>query len=357
MRLTFVIGALTLGGAERTLAFLAKRFMERGHVVSVVTLYSPKTDFLELPSGMDRKTLGMTRPAQLFWKFPSLRQSILSTTPQVVISFLDKMNVMTLASMWRANVPVIVCERTDPSAYSIGPIWNQLRWWTYRTASRIVVQSKGSADYFLPKLREKVTIIPNPVAMPSLSDRPVETWSSRPCIIGMGRLVAEKRFDLLIRAFAQIKERYPEWSVVILGEGPLRGELERLRNQVGLKDRLLLPGVIPNPYDLLRRADLFVLSSRVEGFPNALCEAMACGLPVIATDCPSGPREIIRDGIDGLLVPNQDEVALSKAMDRLMCNEEERRRLASRAVEIVDRFGVEKVEQMWERLFAQATQG
>lgn len=129
MRLTFVIGALTLGGAERTLAFLAKHFMERGHAVSVVTLYSPEKDFYRLPSNMNRKTLGMTRPAQMFWKFPLLRRTILSTEPEVIISFLDKMNVMTLISVWGTEVPVIVSERTDPSGYSIGPIWDQLRWW------------------------------------------------------------------------------------------------------------------------------------------------------------------------------------------------------------------------------------
>lgn len=354
MRLTFVIGALTLGGAERTLAFLAKHFMERGHAVSVVTLYSPEKDFYALPSKMNRKTLGMTRPAQIFHQFPLLRRTILSTEPEVIISFLDKMNVMTLTSMWGTEVPVIVCERTDPSGYSIGPIWDQLRWWTYRAATGIVVQSKGTADYFLPKFKDKISIIPNPVTRPASSDRPPDMSLPKPCIVGMGRLVAEKRFDLLIRAFAQIKDQYPEWTLVILGEGPLRGELERLRDAVGLADRLLLSGRAQNPDDLLKQADLFVLSSSVEGFPNALCEAMACGLPVIATDCPSGPREIVRDGIDGLLVPNQDEAALSKAMDRLMSKEEERRRLAARAVEVVDRFGVEKVAEMWEALFAQA---
>lgn len=354
MRLTFVIGALTLGGAERTLAFLAKHFMERGHAVSVVTLYSPEKDFYALPSKMNRKTLGMTRPAQIFHQFPLLRRTILSTEPEVIISFLDKMNVMTLTSMWGTEVPVIVCERTDPSGYSIGPIWDQLRWWTYRAATGIVVQSKGTADYFLPKLKDKISIIPNPVTRPASSDRLPDTSLPKPCMVGMGRLVAEKRFDLLIRAFAQIKDQYPEWTLVILGEGPLRGELERLRDAVGLAHRLLLPGRAQNPDDLLKQADLFVLSSSVEGFPNALCEAMACGLPVIATDCPSGPREIVRDGIDGLLVPNQDEAALSKAMDRLMSKEEERRRLAARAVEVVDRFGVEKVAEMWEALFAQA---
>jgi len=164
----------------------------------------------------------------------------------------------------------------------------------------------------------------------------------------MGRFYHQKGFDLLLRAFARLKDRYAQWTLTILGDGPLRDELQRLCEKLGVSERVFLPGRVKNPEHFLKQAELFVLPSRFEGFPNALCEAMACGLPVIASDCPSGPREIIRDGKDGVLVPNQDIRALTGAMGWLMSNEAERNRLAAAAVEVIERFGMEKIIKRWE---------
>lgn len=290
-----------------------------------------------------------------------LRAAICKSKPDVAIGFMDTTNVLTLLATRGLNVPIVVSERTDPAMHSIGRIWEQLRRWTYPSANRIVVQSKGALNYFSPELQTCTCIIPNPVLLPTKGRHKsekmlVERFSARVAgrsLIAMGRLSREKGYDLLLQAFARLKDLYPEWTLTILGEGALRTELESLRESLGLSERVHLPGAIKNPYEILMQADIFVMSSRFEGFPNALCEAMACGLPVISTDCPSGPREIIRHGVDGILVPSEDVDALAAGMERLMSDEEERKRLADRAKEVVERFSLEKVMGLWEDLLNQ----
>jgi glycosyltransferase involved in cell wall biosynthesis len=151
----------------------------------------------------------------------------------------------------------------------------------------------------------------------------------------------------LVRAFSRIAPEHPGWNLTILGEGPERTSIERQIDASGIAGRVSLPGREADAAGVLHRAGLFVLSSRYEGFPNALCEAMACGLPVISFDCPSGPAEIIRDGVDGLLVPAGDVEALSSTISRLIADPKRMRLLGQRAIEISDRFSVERIEAMW----------
>jgi glycosyltransferase involved in cell wall biosynthesis len=167
-------------------------------------------------------------------------------------------------------------------------------------------------------------------------------------IVAMGRMRHQKGFDLLLKAFASCSN--PEWRLVIFGEGQERKGFELLIRELGLEGKVFMPGVVKDSMSLLKQADLFVMSSRFEGFPNALLEAMACGLPVISFDCPSGPGEIIRNGVDGLLVAPEDVNAMADAMKRLMADGEERKRLGTRAIEVLDRFGIEKVMKKWEEL-------
>jgi glycosyltransferase involved in cell wall biosynthesis len=278
--------------------------------------------------------------------------------PQVVISFLTKPNIRTILATLGLHIPVILSERTDPTHRVLDRKWGLLQRWLYPYCHCLVVQSQTILSYFSARGQPRIRVIPNPVCLPpgdrssgvGIGDKTTKT------IIAMGRLREEKGFDLLLRAFARVTSQHPAWSLTIWGEGPLRASLERLRDELGLQHRVFLPGRTRHAFEEMRQADLFILSSRYEGFPNVLCEAMACGLPVISFDCASGPREIITDGVDGILVPSGEVAALSVAADRLMRDAEERRRLAHHARGVTKRFELTKVMALWEALVREAVQ-
>jgi GalNAc-alpha-(1->4)-GalNAc-alpha-(1->3)-diNAcBac-PP-undecaprenol alpha-1,4-N-acetyl-D-galactosaminyltransferase len=283
-----------------------------------------------------------------------LRDELRRSRPDVVISFMDTTNVLTILASRGLGIPVIISERNDPRRHAMGLAWNTLRSLLYRRADALVVQSSALRDWAREvAVDARVDIIPNPIN-PEFNGSTKEAGrrGSGRTIVAMGRLVRQKGFDLLIEAFARCAGQHPEWSLVILGEGEERSNLESLISAMGLQDRVRLAGKVPQPSHILGQADLFVLSSRFEGFPNALMEAMACKLAVISTDCPNGPRDIVRDGVDGLLIPPDDVNALAKGMDRLMANPMERQRLGAGATEVVKRFSIEKIMSMWDELVA-----
>ena len=358
MRLTLVIWSLSCGGAERVLSRMANHWAARGREVTLLTFDGSEPPFFELHPAVRHRPLDLTMSRAsvrgLTKLLRILRRAIRESAPRAVISFMDHTNVLVLLATRGLGLPVIVMEQTSPAHRAIGRKWNVLRRWTYPWATRLVVLHRDVLQYFAAPVRRKGRVVPNPVAAPPAA-RAAPRGRRRPnTVAAMGRLGPEKGFDVLLRAFADVAPECPEWSLVIWGEGGLRGELERLRDELGLGGRAFLPGRTREPFGKMRQADLFVLSSRREGFPNVLCEAMACGLPVVSVDCPFGPGRIVRDGIDGLLVPPGDPRALADAMRRLMRDAPGRRRLAARAPEVVERFSLEKVMRAWDEVLREA---
>ena len=266
-----------------------------------------------------------------------------------VVSFTDKMNVLTLLASWSAPWQVVIAERNDPRHQSLGPVWEWLRRRTYPRCQAWVVQTEAVARFARVLAGQRpVVVIPNAVAPPAAAIPPPEQRPTR--IVGIGRLSPEKGFDVLVRAFARIAPWYPDWTLQILGTGPQRGELEDLADSLGVRDNVRLAGWVDQPESALLESGVFVLPSRYEGFPNALLEAMACGLPCIASACDSGPAEIIRDGVDGLLVPPENVDALADALRQLVSDEAKRARLGRRAVEVTSRFSREAFFARWEEV-------
>jgi glycosyltransferase involved in cell wall biosynthesis len=361
-RITLVIPTLTSGGAERVLTTMANHWARQGRSVTVLTLAAQEeTPFYPLAPGVHRVGLGTIRPARTpihaainnAGRLSRLRSAIRASRPGVVISFLDQTNVLTLLATRGLRMPVVVSEHTDPGLAQRHPIWDRLRSLLYPRADRVVVLTKSSKAFFAPKIRAKTRIVPNPIQVDCPS-APIHK-SSRPQIVAMGRFGPEKGFDRLIDAFSRIAADFPDWDLVIWGDGALRPELTAQRDRLGLTDRILLPGRTTEPHAELRKTSIYALTSHREGFPMALAEAMACGLPAVAFDLPSGPRDIIRAGIDGELVPNGDIPAFAEALASLMRDCARRQQMAERAPDVLDRFGVERVMAIWDDLLGELT--
>ncbi len=371
-RVTFVISGLVVGGAERVLTALANAMAATGREVAIVTLDGgAAAPYFPVDRRIDLQHLGVAgiSPNPLvaiinnLRRLRAVRTALARTRPDAVVSFMDRTNVLTLLATLGRPWPVVVADRTaaDPSS---GRIWRLLRRVVYRRARAIVVQTHASANAMPADLRRLAVVIPNPVLV-TPEGRPVPqsaggadatTINGRaeaadlPPVVAVGRLVPQKGYDLLLRAFSLVARQLPGAQLEIWGDGPERERMILEIEQLGLSGRVLLAGETRNPEAAIRRSALLVLSSRVEGFPNVLLEAMALGRPVVAFNCPYGPAEIVRDGVDGLLVASGDIEALAEAIEDLLASPEKRGQMGARAVEVRERFSLDAILFSWTAL-------
>ncbi|HZU31268.1 MAG TPA: lipid II flippase MurJ [Candidatus Angelobacter sp.] len=367
-RLTLVISTLEGGGAERVMSDLASEWAEQGKVVTILTLdeFDAPAYFLHPAVKLNKVNLPRRWPSGVqwflkkFWRLPALRRAIRESEPDLIIAFMPRPAVLTLLATRLMRIPVVVSERANPKLYKVGFFWGSMRRALYPFAAGLVVETQATLECFKQMIKIKGYVIPNFL-------RPHDGFATRKLnsdkdsdghvLAAMGRLVEQKGFDLLLEAFARIAGQHPDWSLEILGSGPLESPLKLQAAKLGLQERVRFLGQVSDPFPILRRADLFAFSSRFEGYGLALAEAMACGLPVISFDCPSGPGDIIRHNVDGLLVPAEDISAMATALNRLMGNPQERARLAGRAPEVLERFNKKKVLALWSQVFKDTIQG
>lgn len=357
------VSSMTAGGAERVAATLVNHWSANGHVVALVTVASSELDFYLLDRRVTRIALDLRRTstnwrdfvANNFKRVRKLRSAIREFEPDIILSFLDTTNVRMLLASIGTGIPVIVEEHIDPTQHSLGRIVRFLRRLLYKRARAVVVLTPGIAQWASSFVRsEAIHVIPNPISQQFCRSGDPQPERSGHRVIAIGRLEVQKGFDMLLKAFAQTAPQHPGWTLMIIGDGSERDRLRALAASLRIADRVRWERSAKEPEAELRRSDLFVLSSRYEGFPMVLLEAMACGLAVVSFDCPSGPREIIHDGEDGLLVPPNEIDALAEAMSLLMSAEDERKRLGESAARILGRFGLAKVADMWTTVFEEA---
>ncbi len=322
------IPTLEIGGAERVTVTLANGIAGRGYQVTLLTVRDDGQFRANVDKGVNIVALG---GSGVFAALPALVRWLKHNRPDAMLSMMSHTNLISIAAraLSKTHTRLVISERVSLS-HAIPDIKGKLvRFLTrlfYNKADHITVVTKAMIAEFVKHAgvpESKISAIYNPVIDSQFLCQSNETsadlhpWfydADRTVILAVGRLDIQKGFETLIRAFAMVAEHDKNAHLVVLGDGAQRARLETLRHALGLDERVALPGFAVNPFPSMKKADLFVLSSLSEGLPGVLVQAMACGVRVVSTDCPTGPREILEDGKWGTLVPVRDEAALAQAI-------------------------------------------
>lgn len=356
MKILFVVDDFA-GGAGNVIQILANEFSNRGNDVSVLLLnYHTHSNRLDKKIYVIKKFIIEQKVRnKLHWLIQTIKEIkkvITQISPNVVISFLDNNNTLVGLSLMFEDVPLIVSERSNPIKIKPKLLWRLLRIPAYLRANEIIVQCSNFIN-FNRLFTKKTSVIPNPIMNPNINK---EYYHDRSIIriVSVGRLAKIKQFDLMIMAFYKINKKLPNTELYIYGEGPERDNLEELIKQLSLQKNVFLPGKTNKVYDVLNDSDIYLMSSKQEGFPNALCEAMASGLPVVAFECHEGLRDIIDDGNNGFLVPPDNIDKMIEYTCLLIEDINLRHNFSKKAVEITNKFSISNVLNTWEEAIVKA---
>ncbi len=346
---------------------LSDAWSERGWDVHVVSLDAVDSDFYQLHPGVKRHALDLSGPStnplaavlangRRAW---TLRRQLRSIGPDVVIGMMTSAAVLSILATRGTDCRVVAVEHNYPPRLPLSSMWERLRRSTYPHADRVVMLTSEGLDWLKAVIPSADgAVIPNavglplPVTEPRVSPAKIVGDDER-LLLSVGRLTVQKGFDRLLDAFTIVSPHQPRWRLVILGDGEDRAALSEQVMRSGLSQRVSLPGSVGNVGDWYGRADLFAMSSRFEGFPMTLAEALAHGCPAVSFDCDTGPRDLIDHDVNGLLIrPEGDVVALAAALDELMSDHHRRAAMAEQAVAVRDRYGMERILAMWDRVIA-----
>ncbi len=354
--LAVVISDLGSGGAQRVLATMAERWAEQGRRFAVITLAEEESDFFTLPQGGSRHVVGGVGDSGGGWRGVAaniarvrrLRAALREVDAPIALGFIAPTNILLILAALGLGMRVVISERNDPARQSFGRLWDSLRRWLYPLADRVTANSRGALESLAAYVkREKLALIPNPLRG---SDSTEQADLPHPVILAVGRLHHQKAYDVLLEGFAAFLGEHGEWHLAIAGEGALREELQRQGEYLGIASRLHWLGRVPDPYPYYRAADLFAMPSRHEGMPNALLEALSCGLPVVVSDGSPGPLEFVEEGASGVVVQVESADALAHAFSRLAADPELRERLGKEGKKRVSELALEQVSTVWDRV-------
>lgn len=362
MNIVLVIGALGAGGAERVAVTLVNAWAARGDSVTLVSTYSGRGEcFYQLSENVRvvylADVVGTTRKSSVssVKRLLALRKIFRESRADVLVSFLLHVNTAAIAASRSLGIPIVACEHSNPVASTRTRKQRLLARLLYPKADALTVLTEGVVSPLrrqIPRLTN-ITVMPNPLPEEVLHFERKESVAARKRLIAVGRLLELKQFDLLIEIFASLASDFPEWDLYIWGDGPQRLTLEQQIRNLGLTGRVILAGSTQAIWSEMSASDVFALTSKFEGLPMAMMEAMAIGLPCVSYDCPSGPRELTRGGRDGLLVPLGDVGRFREELKRIMGDEVLRRAVGDKAaVSVRERYSIANVLTTWDQLFA-----
>ena len=353
MKITLLIGSLAGGGAERVVCNLANYLADKGHEITVLTVSDKQTYKIndnvrhvvlygESDSKLPHQIINIIRLYRMNRYFRK-------ENADVYITFLPKLTKFILAQRRFIKCPIILAERADPGTFCNKSEKNRKMFKKYYPhADGYIFQTEDARDYYKAQGIDVKNSVVIPNAINTEFIRPQYKGERRKAIVGAGRLTKQKNFSLLIRAFSEVSKKYPDYTLEIYGEGPLKSGLINEAQALGIAEKVKFQGYVKNLGDRIQDATLFVLSSDFEGMPNALMEAMALGLPVISTDCPAGGSKfLIKNKKNGLLVPTNDVNAMIDAISYILKNSKETKKMAQLAHNVGDELQFEKIYDKW----------
>lgn len=354
MKIGFLIVNLSAGGAERATCALANFMAEAGHEVHIITIENTpafyylsekvKRTVVESPdiAGLNKIKRALGAVKKMF----VIRRTVKALRLDALLGMSSFMSMYALFSAVFTKTKAISNERSNPFTYLAGGMQNLLKKLTFTLSDGAVLQTQRAASFFPSSAQKKAAVIPNAVFNPVVFETP-RCENKTKTVCAMGRLIECKGFDVLMRAFAEFSKEHPDYELKIFGDGALREELEIFASSLGAGDKIRLMGNDINAIKQVAQGEIFVLSSRMEGMPNALMEAMACGVACVSTDCDMGPAELIEDGVNGLLVPVDDAEAMANAMSRYADDEKFRHSVEDEAYKMRTTHSIEDIGKRW----------
>lgn len=345
-KITFILGSMAGGGAERVVSNLAKFYDSKHYKINIILLLNNRVDY-QLPQSVKLTYIsaddrcGLMKP---FVWLKRIRKELKKSNPSIIVSFFAKINLLVLLSAFGMNAPIYISERNDPQRDGRGVIIKLLTFLLYPLSKGVIFQTNHAKSCFPKVIQNKASVIPNPIDIDFDFSKNKKLNKS---VVAVGKLMEQKNHKLLIEAFGDVCDDFPEYKLYIYGEGELKNKLVKLINKKNLQNNVFLQGRTKNIFDAVYHADLFVLSSNYEGLSNALLESMMLETPVVSTNC-AGSNEIIIDGFNGSLAEVNDRLGLANAIKENLKNYEKSRAMAKNAKKSVENYSLNKVCISWD---------